>query len=45
MKNKTANVIVCFSLDCVLLMEYHTGQILSLHSFYAIHGQFDTATQ
>ena len=45
MKNKTSNVIVSFCLYCALLIEYHTGRVLSLHNFYTIHGQFDTATQ
>ena len=43
-KIKTTNVNVSFCLYCALLIEYHTGRVLSSHNFYIIHGQLDTET-
>ena len=45
MKNKTTYVNVSLCLYCALLIEYHTRRVLSLHNFYTIYGQIDTATQ
>ena len=45
MKNKTTYVNVPLCLYCALLIEYHTRRVLSLHNFYTIYGQIDTATQ